>query len=66
MAGRTVAQEFTSDCRPHLGLLVHCPRSRGNSRTCAPGNGPTAVTGSAPPHSGAIRAIVYSVSGLPK
>ena len=42
------------------------PRSRRNSPICAPSSGPTAVISSAPPRSGAIRAIVYPVSGLAK
>jgi hypothetical protein len=64
VAGNTVVNESTSNCRPYRGCELQRPTSRRLSPGCTPSSAPTTVTSSAPERSVATRAIVYPVSSL--
>jgi hypothetical protein len=58
VAGSTVVNDCTSNCRPYLGCEPHRPTRRRLSPGCTPSNEPTTVSRSAPDRSVATRAIV--------
>ena len=64
VAGNTVVNESTSNCRPYFGCEPHRPTSRRLSPGCTPSSAPTTVSRSVPERSVATRAIVYPVSSL--